>query len=170
MEEQIEIDLATDPWNSKQVHKLFLPVGNEHPKDAIARWIDILMDARTTTDGYKCIINGGDVHDNCTKRDIFKLNDKCLYLISALNTALTCFPEKNWRDCCNESSKICSVLTTPYSGRTVEDWWTTFREKNSFPIHAVKKLPLNNPLQGFHQFCVITITCDTTLLDFAHCT
>jgi hypothetical protein len=94
MEDQMEIDLATDPWNSKRVDKLFLPAENEHPKDAIARCIDILMDARTAPDGYKSIINGGDEHNNCTKRDIIKLNDKCIYLISAINTALDTFPKK----------------------------------------------------------------------------
>ncbi len=72
----MEIDLATDPWNSKSVHKMFLPVENEHTKDAIAHRIDILMDARTAPDGYKSIINGGDEHNNCTKRDIIKLNNK----------------------------------------------------------------------------------------------
>jgi hypothetical protein len=166
-------------------------VGNEHQKDAIASRIDILMDARTTTVGYKSIINGGDVHDNCTKRDIIKLNDKCLYLISALNTALTFFPEKNWRDCCNEYSKICSVLTTPYSGRTVEDWQTTFHEKNSFPHpcseeaafkQSTARLPPilrdNDDLrQNFVRFCALHLTdlsidlareyvCDTLIPDF----
>ncbi len=137
----MEIDLSTDPWNSKRVQKIFLPVEDEHPKDAVARRIDILMETRTAPDGYKTIINGGDEYNNCSKRDIIKLNDKCIYLISALNTALNNFPEKTWRDCCEESSKTCSVLTTPYTGRTVEDWWTIFWQKNHPPIHAVKKLP-----------------------------
>jgi hypothetical protein len=83
------------PWNSKRVHKLFSPEENEHPKDVIACHIDILMDARTAPDGYKSIINGGDEHNNSTKRDIIKLNDKCIYFISALNTALNTFPKKN---------------------------------------------------------------------------
>ena len=119
-EEKMEIDLTTDPWDNKRVRKLFLPVENEHPKDAIARRIDILMEARTSPDGYKSIIQGGDEHNNCTKKDIIKLNDKCIYLISALTAALNSFPKKSWRDCCEESSKICHVLTTAYTGRTVE--------------------------------------------------
>ncbi len=91
----MEIDLATEPWNSKRVHKLFLPVEDKHPKDAIARCIDILIEARTAPDGNNTIINGGDEHKNCTKRGTIRLNDKCIYLNSALNTALNSFPEKN---------------------------------------------------------------------------
>ncbi len=90
----MEIDLSTDPWNSKRVQILFVTVEDEHPKDAVARRIDILMEARTAPDGYKTIINGGDEQNNCTKRDIINLNDICIYFISALNTALNSFPEK----------------------------------------------------------------------------
>jgi hypothetical protein len=60
-------------------------VENKHQKDAIARCIDILMDARTAPDGYKNIINEGEEHSNCTKRDIIEINGKCIYLISVLN-------------------------------------------------------------------------------------
>jgi hypothetical protein len=51
----MEIDLATDPWNSKRVPNLH--VEDEHTKDAIAHCIDILMEARTVPDEYKTIIN-----------------------------------------------------------------------------------------------------------------
>jgi hypothetical protein len=44
-----------DPWDDKRTFKLFLPVENEHPKDAIARRIDIFMDARIEPEGYKFI-------------------------------------------------------------------------------------------------------------------
>ena len=47
--------------------------------------------------------------------------------------ALNYFPSKTWRECCDESSKICSIITTPYCGRTIEDWWALFRVKNAFP-------------------------------------
>jgi len=77
----MELDLTIDPWGSKQVHKLFLPSCNEHPKDAVACHIDILMDARCEPDGHKSIIEGGDEHNNCTKKDIIKLMDKCMYSI-----------------------------------------------------------------------------------------
>jgi hypothetical protein len=33
---KMKIDLTSDPWSNKRVCKLFLPVENEHPKDAIA--------------------------------------------------------------------------------------------------------------------------------------
>ena len=67
-ENAMEIDLTTDPWCNKRVYKLFLSSENEHPKDAIARRIDILMDARTEPDGYKSVIEGGDEHNNYTKK------------------------------------------------------------------------------------------------------
>jgi hypothetical protein len=38
---KMEIDLSSDPWSNKRVFKLYLPTENEHPKDAIARHIDI---------------------------------------------------------------------------------------------------------------------------------
>ncbi len=31
------------------------------------------MDARTEPDGYKSIIDGGDEHNNCTKKGIIKI-------------------------------------------------------------------------------------------------
>ncbi len=91
------------------------------------------MEARSEPDGYKEIIDGGDEYSNCTKKDIIKLNDKCIYLISALTIALKHFPKKTWRECCQEASQTCSIFATPYSGRTIEEWWTVFREKNVFP-------------------------------------
>ncbi len=72
--------------------KLFLPSCEEHPKDAIAHRIDIIMDARCVPDGHKSNIEGEDEHNNCTKKDIIKLTDKCRYLISALTIALHKFP------------------------------------------------------------------------------
>jgi hypothetical protein len=42
---------SLDPWNDKRTFKLFLAVENEHPKDAIARRIDILMDVRIEPEG-----------------------------------------------------------------------------------------------------------------------
>ncbi len=93
--DKMEIDFTTDPWINKRVLKLFLPSQKEHPKDAIARRIDILMEARSEPDGYKEIIDGGHEYSNCTIKDIIKLNDKCIYLISALTIALKHFPKKN---------------------------------------------------------------------------
>ncbi len=129
----MEIDFTTDPWINKRVFKLFLPAEKEHPKDAIARRIDILMEARCEPDGHKLILEGGDEYNNCTKKDIIKLMDKTMYLISALTIALHDFPKKTWRDCCDEASKQCSIFTTPYSGQTIEEWWTIFCVSNSFP-------------------------------------
>jgi hypothetical protein len=42
---------SLDPWNDKITFKLFLAVENEHPKDAVARRIDILMDVRIEPEG-----------------------------------------------------------------------------------------------------------------------
>ena len=95
-QEPIRIDTVFDPWDDTKVRQLFLPDVSEHPKDAIARRIDILMDARTEPEGYKSIIEGGDKLNNCTKLDIIKLNDKCIYLISALTLALLSHPTKTW--------------------------------------------------------------------------
>jgi hypothetical protein len=59
-QEPIRIDTVFDPWDDTKVRQLFLPDAGEHPKDAIAQHIDILMDARTEPEGYKSIIEGGD--------------------------------------------------------------------------------------------------------------
>ena len=40
-----QTEFSSDPWDDKRTQKLFLPCENEHPKDAIARCIDILMEA-----------------------------------------------------------------------------------------------------------------------------
>jgi len=92
---KMELYLTIVPWGSKRVHKLFLPSCDEHPKDAVACHIDILMDARCEPDGHKSIIEGGDEHNNCAKKDIITLMDKFMYSISALTAALHNFPKKN---------------------------------------------------------------------------
>jgi hypothetical protein len=86
---------------------------------------------------------------------------------------------------------LSEILTIPYSGRTVEDWWTTFREKNSFPHpcgeeaafkQSTARLPPilrdNDDLQqNFVRFCTLHLTdlsidlareyiCDTLILEF----
>ena len=131
---QDNFPMQFDPWEDTKVRMLFLPSSDaEHAKDAIARRIDILFDARTQPEGYKTIVEGEDQYNNCTKLDVIKLNDKCMYLISALTLALNNYPTKTWRQCCENASQICGTLTHPYSGRTVEGWWCSFREKNRFP-------------------------------------
>jgi hypothetical protein len=133
--EPMKIETSFDPWDDTNVKALFLTDANEHSKDAIARCIDILMDARTEPDGYKTIIEGGDPMDNCTKLDIIKSNDKSIYLISALSNALKFYLSKTWIECCKEASNSCSIITNSYSYRTIADWWIAFRQKNAFPIH-----------------------------------
>ena len=123
-----------DPWDDTRVRQLFLPSeASEHAKDAIARRIDLLVEARTEPTGYKKVLLDGDPHNNCTEYDILKLRDQCMYLISALSTALSDYPKKTWRECCEDASSTCSKLTTQYSGRTVECWWRSFRQRNAFP-------------------------------------
>ncbi len=69
------MDYKYDPWNDIIVRKLFVPLKDEHPMDAIARRIDIFMEARKTVEGYK----NGDPYDNCTEVDKIKLQDKAIY-------------------------------------------------------------------------------------------
>jgi len=113
-QEQMQIDYIYDPWEDQKIRQLFLPSEGEHPMDAIARRIDLLMEARTSPEGYKMVVEG-DTHGNCTGLDKIKILDKCLYLISALSIALNGYPKKNWTTCCEEASKTCSILTTPYT-------------------------------------------------------
>jgi hypothetical protein len=90
----MELDLTLDPWGSKHVQKLVLPSCDEHPKDEIACFIDIHMDAKCEPNGHKSIIEGGDEHNKRTKKDIIKFMHKCTYLISSLTIALHNFPKK----------------------------------------------------------------------------
>jgi hypothetical protein len=46
LSEKMQKDLVFDPWDDKRTQKLFLPADNEHPMDAIARRIDLLIDAQ----------------------------------------------------------------------------------------------------------------------------
>ncbi len=62
--------------------------------DVIARYIDVLLEACTEPEGYKKLVLGGDEYNNCTERDKIKLNDKCIYLITALSNALNHYPTK----------------------------------------------------------------------------
>ena len=45
LSEKMQIDLVFDPWDDNRTRKLFLPAENEHPMDAIAKRIDLLIDA-----------------------------------------------------------------------------------------------------------------------------
>ncbi len=45
LREKIQIDVIFDPWDDNRTRKLFLPVENEHPMDAIVRRIDVLLEA-----------------------------------------------------------------------------------------------------------------------------
>jgi hypothetical protein len=54
----MQIYVLFDPWDDNRMHKLFLPVENEHPMDAIARRIDQLLEARMTPDGKKLMLEG----------------------------------------------------------------------------------------------------------------
>jgi hypothetical protein len=163
---------SLDPWNDKRTFKLFLAGENEHPKDAIARRIDILMDARIEPEGYKLIVLGGDESKSCTTLDIIKLNDQCIYLISALTTALNEYPSKTWMQCCMDASKTCSIFTNQYCCQTIADWWAIFKVNNAFPhpcgieVNSDKKKGLLPPIlrdnedlrRKFVRFCTHNLT------------
>ncbi len=78
----MQIDYTYDPWEDQKIHNIFLPDEGEHPMDAIARRIDLLMEACTSPEGYKMVVEGGDIYGNCTELDKIKIIDECLYLIS----------------------------------------------------------------------------------------
>ena len=78
-QEQMQIDYIYDPWQDQKNRQLFLPSEGEHPMDAIARRIDLLLEACTSPEGYKMVVEGGDPYDNCTELDKIKILDKCLY-------------------------------------------------------------------------------------------
>jgi hypothetical protein len=78
---KMQMDYEYDPWDDIKVRKLFALLKDEHPMDAIARRIDLLLEARTSPEGYKMVVEGGDPYGNCTDLDKIKILDKCLYLI-----------------------------------------------------------------------------------------
>jgi hypothetical protein len=108
----MQMDYTYDPWDDKKVYLLFLPNGGEHPKDAVAPRIDLLLEARTSPDGYQMVVEGGDPYGNFSELDKIKILEKCLYLIAALSM---------------------SIISTPYNECTVRDWWAIFKVKNCFP-------------------------------------
>ena len=80
-QQSMQMDYTYDPWDDKKVYQFFLPNGGEHPKDAVARRIDLLLEARTSPDGYQMVVEGGDPYGNCSELDKIKILEKCLYLI-----------------------------------------------------------------------------------------
>jgi hypothetical protein len=68
----MQIEYSFDPWEEKKISQSFSPLPDEHPLDAIARRIDILMDVRKTPKGYKTILEGGDPNKTCTELDNIK--------------------------------------------------------------------------------------------------
>jgi hypothetical protein len=129
------MDYEFDPWDDKKIkRKLFAPEKDEHPMDAIARRIDKLMEARKSVVGYKDLIFGGDPYENCTEVEKIKLQDKAIYLIAALRSALNSYPKITWTDCCKQACVTCSEITTPYCWRTIQDWWSIYKINDGF-IH-----------------------------------
>jgi hypothetical protein len=101
--------------------------------DAIARRIDLLLDARTTPDGYKMIVEGGDPLKNCTELDKIKILEKSMNLIAALTSALKSYPTKIWPGCCEDACNACKLFATPYKPRQVQRWWSIFKINYCFP-------------------------------------
>jgi len=151
----MQIDLVFDPWDDNRTRKLFLPAENEHPMDAIARRIDLLIDARTTPDGYKLILEGGDPLNNATELDKIKLLEKSMYLIAALKSALNYYPTKPWSNCCEDACNACSLFATPYKERQVQRWWNTFKLKICF-LHPRGE-------EALHRFFMTMKTCTKSL-------
>jgi len=94
---QMEIEYSYDTWDDSKIRQLFSPSKDEHPLDAIARQVDLFIEARTTEKGYKLVIQGGDPLENCTELEIIFLLDKCMFLLAALNNALLYYQKKNGR-------------------------------------------------------------------------
>jgi len=128
----MQIEYSFDPWDDKKIRQLFSPLPDEHPLDAIARRIDILMDVRKSPEGYKLIVEGGDTNETCTELDKIKLQDKSIYLIAVLRNALKGYPNITWAKCCEEASQVCSAFTTSYCERTIRDWWQEFKINDCF--------------------------------------
>ena len=122
-----------DPFEDPRARKLFLPSeASEHPRSAIARRIDLLREVLSEPEGHKKIILGGDPYNNCTEQDKIRLQEKAIYLINSLHIALKCYPGKTWRQCCQEAAEVSSLFANKYTGKTVEDWWIAFRQKDGF--------------------------------------
>jgi hypothetical protein len=47
----MQIDYIYDPWEDQNIHNLFIPDEGQHPMDAIARRINLLMEAHTSLEG-----------------------------------------------------------------------------------------------------------------------
>ena len=89
-----------------KARQLFLPYDEtEDARDAIARRINVFVVVGMDPGAYHSIIGRGDPYDNCTDLDKIKLQDQAMYLIKALNNALSYYPSKNWGKCCDEASK-----------------------------------------------------------------
>ncbi len=125
----MQIEYNYGQWDDKQIRQLFgVPEGsNEHHTTAITHHIDLLLESHTEPEGYKKIVLGWDEYNNCTERDKIKLNDKCIYLITALSNAFKHYPEETseamlWGCKCI----ICSIIANPIVGKTIEEWWIAF--------------------------------------------
>jgi hypothetical protein len=92
---EMPMDYEYDPWDDTKIQRIFAPMKDGHPIDAIARRIDKFMEARKSVEGCKSLIIGGDPHDNCTELDKIMLQYKAFYLISALRFALSYHPKKH---------------------------------------------------------------------------
>jgi hypothetical protein len=65
----MQIELMFDLWDDNRLQKMLLPAENEHPMDAIARKVDLLLGTQTKPDGNKLILEGGDPLNNATELD-----------------------------------------------------------------------------------------------------
>ena len=101
---------ASVGWYKEEAVKFFMPKIDEHPKDAITHRIDLFYEARLTPDGYKKVINRGDPHNIASETDKLVLQEKCLFLMSALNDAIENYPIIPWTQICNPTSNAGKKL------------------------------------------------------------
>jgi len=140
LSEKIQIDVIFDPWDDNRTRKLFLPVENEHPMDAIVRRIDVLLEAWMTPDGYKLILDGGDPLNNATELDKIIILEKSMYLIAALKNALNYYPRKHGQNAVKMPAMPVAFLQHPTKKDKCKDGGAFLKLKTHSHIQEEKRL------------------------------
>ncbi|KAI2492110.1 hypothetical protein MHU86_22446 [Fragilaria crotonensis] len=107
----------------------------ETPQEALERRILQLKAVHESENSWRCVVQGGDPDNYCTKTEIYEIRQRSLFLILAYQLALQHMNKWTWHECCRDACKTLNGLglnqATFY--KTVAQWNMGFRELECFP-------------------------------------
>lgn len=127
----------TTYWQSPEAIKLFRPnETDEDVKDTLCRRIKQLQSVNEKVEGWRNVMDGRDLNNCCTEKDIFEIRQRSEFLCCAYQLAVENMNGWTWSNCCKEALKILNPvgLTKAKNHATVLHWNQAFGLSENFPL------------------------------------